>query len=376
MCAGTNHQDIQGVTKVVFFGDSVTQGTPNDEHLLCVDNEHFYRNRLAEFLADHFGLDRGNGLDWAAWKTYSCQYNGEPGRVESGDFKNCAKWGARTDDLLGETSCGRYNGDERARCCEVCCHGGTCGDGGQCIRAAGSPETDAFCGRSSNKQVDQCVPEGQSPEVPLFVFTMGGNDIAAISQDGSQIDPNTPEGMAEIEAGYPSMWALAHRTIDYLEEALRFMKDPARFPNGSYVVFANPFEFTDGTGDVGACQPEVIEIPLTPDFSLRLDLTSYGIPLAELAGFGDWARPEVQQEIVVWILEQYMRLAVEFQVDLAWMLESFCGHGYVATGADADMSNRCYRPDDPSRWFDVTCIHPNERGHTEIFKLLRALVLE
>jgi len=71
-----------------------------------------------------------------------------------------------------------------------------------------------------------------------------------------------------------------------------------------------------------------------------------------------------------------MRLAVEFQVDLAWMLESFCGHGYVATGADADMSNRCYRPDDPSRWFDVTCIHPNERGHTEIFKLFRALVLE
>ena len=40
------------------------------------------------------------------------------------------------------------------------------------------------------------------------------------------------------------------------------------------------------------------------------------------------------------------------------------------------MSNRCYREDDPSLWFDITCIHPNERGHEAIFNLFRDVILE
>jgi len=368
-CAGTNQQDIRGVGKVVFFGDSVTQGTPNDLHPLCVDHDHFYRNLLAEWLATRFGLDRGSDLDWGAWKSYSCLYDGVPGRVESGDFKNCSKWGARTDDFLGDVSCGGRGADE-ARCCAECCHGGVCQPDGRCVRAAGTAANDDFCG--ADKQIFQCLPEGASEAPTLFIFTMGGNDIAAITQDGAVFTSDTPEGAAEINAGYPSMWALATSTVDYLEEAVRFLKDPARFPNGSWVVFANPFEFTDGTGDVSACSPTSINIPgIGP-----LDISALGLNIAEIGGFGAWERPEVQEEIVIWITEQYLRIAVELEADMVWMLEHFCGHGYVAAGAHPDTTNRCFRADDPSLWFDISCIHPNDLGHEAIFRLFQDVIRE
>lgn len=68
-CAGTHHQDIQGIEKVVFLGDSITVGTPPT---LPGD---FYRNRLASELRLKFGSTL--------------------------EVKSCADWGARTDDLLG-----------------------------------------------------------------------------------------------------------------------------------------------------------------------------------------------------------------------------------------------------------------------------------
>ena len=369
-CSGTNNQDITDVEQVVFFGDSVTQGTPNDEHLLCIENEHFYRNRLADWLQSRFDLDTGDLVEWGQWRTYSCQYDGLPGRRQSGDFLNCSKWGGRTDDLLGEANCdGR--GEETERCCTECCAGGVCDERGSCVRKAATPETDSFCG-TPDKQVFQCLPSGGSTRRTLFVFTMGGNDIASITQDGAAITSETPEGRAEIEAGYPSMWREAQRMVAYLEEAVTYLKDPARFPNGSYVVFANPFEFTDSTGDVSACSPDSINIPGIGE----LDISSLGLNLAELGGFGSWERPEVQREIVVWITEQFMRIATTQGADMVWMLEAFCGHGYVAAGSDPDMSNRCYREDDPTLWFDITCIHPNERGHEAIFNLFRDVILE
>ncbi len=66
-CFGTNHQDIQGVQKVVFLGDSVTVGTPPTLP------EHYYRSRMVEALEERFG------------------------ELEVGLF---AEFGARTDDLL------------------------------------------------------------------------------------------------------------------------------------------------------------------------------------------------------------------------------------------------------------------------------------
>jgi lysophospholipase L1-like esterase len=316
-CLGTNHQDITGVQQVVVLGDSVAQGTPNDKHLLAVDNSHFWRNLFAEWAAVEFKLDRGNPIDWGLWKTY--QYTGVPGRTESGDFKNCSKWGARTDDLL---------------------------EGGG--------------------QIAQCFPSGGSDKRTLVVMTMGGNDIAKIQQTGAEATP------AEIAAGYPAAWALAETTVGYLRDALVWLKDPVRFPNGSYVIFANPYEFTDGTGAIDACSPQAIEIPGV----ITIDLSAFDIPIASLGGFGAWEKPEVQEAIVIWLLEQYTALAVETQTDVLWLLENFCGHGYVATGPDADTQNRCYRGPNAALWFDITCIHPSDAGHYAIYDMFRAAVTE
>jgi len=297
-CWGTNHQGIEGVERVVFLGDSVTQGTPNLAHPLTVDNSHFYRNLLAEWLAGQFGLDKGNLIDWGLWKSYD-YVSGKAVNQESGDFMNCSKWGARTDDLL---------------------HGG--------------------------QQIHDCFPSGGSNKRTLVVFTMGGNDISAITKLGGEASAD------EVSAGYPASWALAESTSQYLREAMEWLKDPERFPNGSYVLFANPFEFTDATGDVSACT------------------------LAGVAGFEEGAKPDEQEKVVVHLLEEFMNITVDTQTDMIWLLEHFCGHGFVATGPNADAQNRCYRGPDTPLYFDETCIHPNDSGHKAIFEMFKALVVE
>ena len=186
-CKGSNHQDIQGVEKIVVIGDSITQGSPNDIHPTCIDTAHFYRNLLAEWLAGEFGVDQGNLFDWGSWKTYNCAYNGTAALTHSGDFSNCSKWGAKTDDLI---------------------------EGGN--------------------QLPDCLddfPDFGSEKTTLFFFTIGGNDVGSINQAGFEASPE------EVAAGYPEAWALAQSTIVYLEEAVAWLKDPANFPNGSYVVF-------------------------------------------------------------------------------------------------------------------------------------------
>ena len=71
-----------------------------------------------------------------------------------------------------------------------------------------------------------------------------------------------------------------------------------------------------------------------------------------------------------------MRIAVDYQVDLIWLLESFCGHGFVATGPDADTESRCYRGPDAELYFDITCIHPNDAGHHALSELFKAVIAE
>jgi lysophospholipase L1-like esterase len=294
-CLGTDHQDLGAPGLVVFLGDSVTVGTPNLEHALPTDNDHFWRNKLATWIRDTYDLPDGGFVDYGLWKSYDV-INGVGGKQVAGSFRNCSKWGARTDDLA--------------------------------------------------KQIDQCLPNGGSPQPTLVVFTMGGNDIAKITQVGGEASD------AEVAAGYPQAWALAESTLSYLHESLTWLKDPARFPNGSQVIFANPFEFTDGTGKTDAC------------------------PVAPLAGYKPWKKPEVLEEVVIYILEGYMDIAVQTDTDLIFMLESFCGHGWVATGPNADVSNRCYRGPDAGLWFDDTCIHPNAAGHGAIFEMFRAEIEE
>lgn len=67
-CAGTNHQDITGVERVVFLGDSITKGTPP------TPQAQFYRVQLEAQLRQKFGQN-----------------------IEVAD---CSVWGARNDDFL------------------------------------------------------------------------------------------------------------------------------------------------------------------------------------------------------------------------------------------------------------------------------------
>ena len=108
-------------------------------------------------------------------------------------MKNCAEWGARTDDII-------------------------------------------------QPQLMRCAPKPQDTPT-LIVMTVGGNDMFVAAQkllNGESIDAAN---------------AVVDRSIQHLEEAMQWIRDeaPTRFPAGVYVVFTNVYEFTDATGDLSSC---------------------------------------------------------------------------------------------------------------------------
>jgi hypothetical protein len=274
-CLGTDHQTIEAIERVVFLGDSVTVGT------LPTDARGFYRSILAQRLARHFGIAAPSEVfGQVPWQILDMQ--GGVLTPHSGAFSTCAKWGARTDDLV-----------------------------------------------AGGAQLARCFATQGTTQKTLIVMTLGGNDLMAIQEAGS------PGG-----DGVEAAQALTERTIEHLRAGLAWIFTPGRFSSGVDVVLASPFEFTDGTGRADAC------------------------PGAEAAGFAEpWEQPARREDMVIWLLEQYMALTVEFGADLVFMFENFCGHGFVATGADADRSAPCYRGPGAALWFDVTCIHPSPAGH-------------
>lgn len=250
-CQGTDHQDIVGVERVVFLGDSVTAGTPPTRA------PDFYRRRLGDAFESRF-----------------------PG-VE---IANCSAFGARTDDLL-------------------------IGQG----------------------QIPECFPEGGDTRTTLVIFTIGGNDILNWAQDA-----------LDVEAGRVEADAAAQ----LLDDAMAWFREPDRFPNGVHVIYANPFEFTDATGDLEACQ------------------------FADLVGVsGNWISGA---PVVIHFLERFMEIAVRHQVDMVFSMESFCGHGLHHDNPES----QCYLGPDAEPWFDLTCIHPNTVGHAALTELFLSVVDE
>ena len=75
---------------------------------------------------------------------------------------------------------------------------------------------------------------------------------------------------------------------------------------------------------------------------------------------------------VIHFHERYMQLAVDRGVDLIFLLEHFCGHGFH----NEDPESQCYRGPHTERWFDFTCIHPNPAGHRIIAEMFKAVVDE
>ena len=279
-CKGTNHQDITDIERVVFLGDSVTVGTPPSP------GDQVYRAELADVLVDRFGLTPPNGL----WKQYNL-IDGVSVVKDSGDFSSCSKWGARTDDFL-----------------------------------------------APGPQIDDCFPPDQFDKRTLVVFTMGGNDLAAIAKDGANGKP------------YDQVVKDAEKALQLMRDAVKwFVDDPNKFPNGVFVVFSNIYEFTDGTGDLMSC------------------------PAAGLGGFDKpWEDPELLKQLVLWINEQVMDIAVSTQTDMIFMLENFCGHGFKA----GDPTGPCYRGPNNPNYFDLSCIHPTPAGHDVIKDFFTAVIDE
>jgi lysophospholipase L1-like esterase len=278
-CMGTNHQDITGVERVVFLGDSVTVGTPPT---LSAD---YYRSQLADALAQKFGLQAPSGL----WKAVNF-LDGTSLLMEDGAFASCSKWGARTDDLLQD---------------------GT--------------------------QLEDCLPVEERDKRTLVIMTMGGNDISSLTQDA--ID------------GIPmdQLWMSTQDFVQRMEDAVAWILEPGRFPNGVFVVFANMYEFTDGTGEVQSCD------------------------VSGLAGFDEpIPAPDDLAAMVIWANEQYVRIAVDHGADVIFMLEDFCGHGFERD----NTAGPCYRGPNTPGWFDLTCIHPNPAGHDHITDMFMAVVNE
>jgi hypothetical protein len=213
-CMGTNQQDITGIQRVVFLGDSITVGTPPT---LSGD---FYRSLLADQLATKFGISAPNGI----WKAAD-PVNGTSIIEESGAFASCSKWGARTDDLL-----------------------------------------------TGGAQIADCFPQDKMDQRTLVVMTMGGNDVSSLAQDATN------------GASSADLWTATQSFVQLQREAIEWLYTPGRFPNGVFVVFANNYEFTDGTGEVQSCD------------------------VSGLAGF-DQPLPNPQEvtAMIVWANEQYLR---------------------------------------------------------------------
>ncbi len=248
-CTGTNHQDIQGVQKLVFLGDSITQGTPPTQL------SQFYRTIVTNNMKKKFG--------------------------SSLEVQDCAKWGARNGDLAG--------------------------------------------------QIQQCFPTDPEPKTTLTVFTMGGNDLA---------------NMAKNHLDAAAATTQADQAVADLRSAVEWLKDPAHFPNGSYVVFASVYEYTDLSGNLDSC------------------------PLASTAGLsGNWS---TGLGVLTHMDEEYMHVAVDTQTDMVFLEQTFCGHGYEA----GDSSLQCYRGPNTANWFDVSCIHPTPKGHSVIADLFTKTIDE
>lgn len=191
----------------------------------------------------------------------------------------------------------------------------------------GAQNGDLLAGQN---QIAKCFP-GVENKKTLVVMTDGGNDIASWAKNKLPATESLPK---------------ADVVIGQLRQAIEWLKAPAHFPNGSYVVFSNVYEFTDMTTDMNGC------------------LTG------ALAGFsGTWTAGAAP---LVHLAEQYMKIAVETQTDMIFLEETFCGHGFHAN----DTKSQCYRGAGSTTWFDLTCIHPTPEGHQHLADLFFNTIVE
>lgn len=245
----------------------------------------YYRALLGDALAQKFNLAAPSVL----WKTVEVA-QGKALVKQSGAFFSCAVWGAQTVNL-----------------------------------------------QVTDPQIPDCFTAGDFDKKTLIVMTMGGNDVASLARNASN-------GADQMQ-----LYNEAQGVVQYLRNAFAWIHAPNRFPKGVYIVFANSYEFTDGTGNVQACD------------------------VSALAGFDKpIPAPKEVSEVVRWMNGQYMSVAAEFKADMIFLFEEFCGRGFEFDNPDAP----CYRGPGGANWFDVTCIHPIPKGHEHVKNMFMSVLEE
>lgn len=290
-CTGTNHQDISGIQRVVFVGDSVTAGAPiptDWSSWELTDASEWYRNVLADEFVARWGLE---APDWF-WENVDLT-SGESYTKESGDFANCSKWGARTDDLAKD-----------------------------------------------NSQLADCIPEDKRDVHNLVLMTIGGNDLYNLLDHLKSGDADEATMRAEWDAALVDLSDAIHGLTD----------DPSAYPGGLSIIVADIFDVTDATAaaDIADCEG------------------------AQAIGLSDPLVDPFTAELAIQWQESLLALSVETGIDVAFMGETFCGHGYNWD----DTTGRCYRGGDPNIYFDASCEHPTKYGHAAIASTMLGVIDE
>ena len=162
---------------------------------------------------------------------------------------------------------------------------------------------------------------GQTVSGPsLAVLTAGGNDMQLALATYLAQGPEAAGERVDL-------------LLDNLDITIDTLRDPGRFPDGTLVYLANVYEPTDGVGSVEGC------------FG--------GLELSEML------------EVLAEANLQIRALAQERGVAMIDLRQHFLGHGFYAE----DETSPAYDADDPTRWLEDDCIHPNDRGHHELRRL-------
>jgi lysophospholipase L1-like esterase len=167
---------------------------------------------------------------------------------------------------------------------------------------------------SQESKLDQQAPfTGHS----IVTITIGGNDLQGALANN---DPD-PAG------------SLLEEALANIGPTIDFLQNPEKFPDGVSIYLMAVYDPTDGKGQANGC--------------------FFGV-----------SRPQFIPALDKW-REAYIDLAKEKHFAVVDALGHFHGHG----GNYADTSNEYFNAEDNTRWFANDCIHPNDRGHSELRRL-------
>ncbi len=179
----------------------------------------------------------------------------------------------------------------------------------------------------SQAQMAPPNPEGNT----LVVLSVGGNDL--LSNYTALFDAAQLQQVAQAVTGN-------------IKKILAAFGDKARYPGDVFVLAFNVFEMTDGQGTI-------------PDDEPVIDICDRVRAVGPLLGDG-----------LVQNFDAFnAALEALYAADGALLIDvhqAFLGHGFNYK----DSALPHYDADDPTLWFRYDCLHPNNRGHHEIRRLI------